>query len=139
MVSTRLGSRSGHGLWPDVSRRTASLDSPRTTLSPIFDLMRTRSIDVREHIRGHANAMVPGARTRRIQHYRYWPETSLSYLATRTDTTLARLTTKAFSSASRLYLAWVRTRLRRSSRALAMVSSASSGVLKSAVSTETSS
>jgi hypothetical protein len=37
--------------------------------------------------------------------YRYWPVVALSVFDTRTDTTLARLMTTAFSPASRLYRA----------------------------------
>jgi len=70
--------------------------------------------------------------------YRYWPEVSLSVLATRTDTTLDRLMTTPLSPVSRSYLARVRTRLRRSSRARAIASSASCSPAKSLLSSATS-
>src|SRR5258706_11418615 len=71
--------------------------------------------------------------------YRYWPVAALSVLDTRTDTTLARLMMTPFSSASRSYLAWRRTRLRCSSSARATASSASWSPVKSSDITETSS
>jgi hypothetical protein len=49
--------------------------------------------------------------------HRYWRDAGLSFVDTRTDTTLARLLATPFSSASRSYLAWVKTRLRPSSSA----------------------
>ena len=47
----------------------------------------------------------------------YWPVAALSVFDTRTDTTLARLMITPLWWASRSYLAWVKTRLRRSSSA----------------------
>jgi hypothetical protein len=71
--------------------------------------------------------------------HRYWPVAAVSVCDTRTDTTLARLMITPFWSASRLYLAWARTRLRRSSSARAMASSASLSPAKSSDTTKTSS
>src|SRR4029077_2110562 len=71
--------------------------------------------------------------------HRYWLVAALSVFDTRTDTTLARLMIRPFWSASRSYFAWVKTRLRRSSSALAMASSASRPPPKSSDTTETSS
>jgi membrane protein len=83
-----------------------------------------------------ANGRAPSDRPSR---YRYWPGVAVSVLDTRTDTTLARLTTTPFSRASRSYLARVKTRLRRSSRARAIASNASASPAKSALIKETSS
>jgi hypothetical protein len=47
----------------------------------------------------------------------YWPVAALSVFDTRTATTLARLMITPLWPASRPYLAWVKTRLRRSSSA----------------------
>jgi hypothetical protein len=47
----------------------------------------------------------------------YWPVAALSVFDTRTDTTLARLMITPLWPVSRSYLAWVKTRLRRSSSA----------------------
>jgi hypothetical protein len=75
----------------------------------------------------------------RISRYRYWPVVSLSVLDTRTDTTLARLTTTPFSADSRSYLARINTRLRRSSSARAIASIAATSPSKSVLIRETSS
>jgi uncharacterized protein DUF5994 len=74
-----------------------------------------------------------------VNRHKYWPVAALSVLDTRTDTTLARLMITPFSSASRLYLAWRRTRLRCSFSARETASSASCSPAKSWDITETSS